>query len=795
VPTATRRRASTTARKPPRPTRAAARSSSKGTFDVIPGTNIDEFVGPWIVSFVAIPLVGMLAHQVWGGGAWRWLILAFAFIIAGCFAVATWHEAEPRGRRVQVRASVSVAFAFASIGITCVIGLVSLDGFVRPWADVHAIANFALSVSWNIRRSRAIRGDGDDAHPVTDRLAEALGLHPSTTARVVEDSPTRIVARMTHRWNSVRDLQRVGEALARLKGLPATGVRVVPDPDDSGRSTLTLMKEDVLRQSLPWPGLSRPGGSVTDPARIGVYEDGGDLEIVRPGQPAGQDEGVEPRPSISTATAGMAGAGKTAGALCELAELISRDDVVIWWSDTSKPDQVLPAFRPAVDWVVRDRAGTRAMVAALDPIITHRAKALASIGLTEWTRRAWTELGMPYLYVGFQEAARVLEDLGTDIVRVGEATRSVGISLDFSLQRHSATNMPTDLRAVTGSGWAFGLKSAVDAGMVLSDETIEAGARPEVWGNHRPGMCYLEASHVDQGRWSMPARTFQLKGPQLHAVTAEWAPRMARLDAGSAQAAGPAYARREIVDFEEWLAETESKIPPAPAAEPAPFLVATTDDEEMRRAVALGDEIRIIALLAERGELNVGEDNARALAAALAVDRGQPLPTPLRHLHAVPTDPTNDTEENQMLNDQATALEELLRNAPRDPEIAQAVEGADPRAEHDDSGVPDIDLSGATTPGADMTPAERDAQFARIVAGLFAGTAAVHVDTTTEDMVDAWYSVPGMTPAQRPALTRRLRKLVDSGHGDDLGRGKWRLYRSATDAAATTGGDDGDDDD
>lgn len=517
----------------------------------------NEFTAPWWLTFLGVPLVGQLAHLAWGATGWRWGILAGSLVVGAGIGAFTWHEAAPRGLYTRVRAAVSVAFLFTALGVTAVVGVVRWSPLelVRPWADVHALVGFVLCASWNIRRTEAVRGDGSDAHEAAPApLQEVLGLsRPVHVKRsTTSDDGVRHELVLRHPGATSAEVQSGLATLASTAGLPATGARAIPSADRADETTLVLVTQDVLKEPRHWPGPSRPGGSVAEPARIGVYEDGAPLELVRPGDPASN------RNAVSLMVMGTSGAGKTEGVMLEVAELVTRRDVALWWVDTVKHAQTTPDIRPAIDWLATNKTEAKQMVAAIKHLVQYRAVALKSIGLRQWTPAAWEKLGMPYLVIHIEEYASVSELFDTDIIRAGETVRSVGISLSLSLQRASANNMSTDLRAQLGVGWCFGVIDAVDATMCLGESTIGAGAAPEVWKNRRAGMNYLEASHVDEIRWSMPARTFYpIDGVAMRQHVLAWAPFLARLDDGSAKHAGPAYANRQTCDVQAWAREYE----------------------------------------------------------------------------------------------------------------------------------------------------------------------------------------------------------------------------------------------
>lgn len=81
--------------------------------------------------------------------------------------------------------------------------------------------------------------------------------------------------------------------------------------------------------------------------------------------------------------------------------------------------------------------------------------------------------------------------------------------------------------------------------MVLSDDTIDAGARPEVWKNLKPGYCYIEGPGIPEDRFATPVRTYLLDKEYAAQVVAAYSSvRFKGLGPVTEQAAGQAYAGR-----------------------------------------------------------------------------------------------------------------------------------------------------------------------------------------------------------------------------------------------------------
>jgi hypothetical protein len=75
-----------------------------------------------------------------------------------------------------------------------------------------------------------------------------------------------------------------------------------------------------------------------------------------------------------------------------------------------------------------------------------------------------------------------------------------------------------------------------------------------------------------------------------------------------------------------------------------------------------------------------------------------------------------------------------------------------------------------------MTVAQRHSAFIGIVADLLASESE---EVTAGDFVERWLALPGMTMAQRPALSRRLTRMCDVGAAQRVSHGRYRLERNA----------------
>jgi hypothetical protein len=481
-----------------------------------------RYAGYFITGLILLPGISILGRWLWAGHLSSRLAASVALTVAGALLVrAAWDESSPRANRYdRLRAAVSVAWLFVAVLGTSWAGGPGPWAVRRPWADVLWLVGFLLSLWWTVGALPAVAGRGHDAHGQgRDTLAERLGLGDSfVTDAEHDDKGIRSVYRFKLRGITIAQLRAALPLLAVSMGIPGIGLRAI-EGTNADDATLVVVRQDVLGHMPPWPGPSRPGGSITEPVRSGLYEDGSEIEAVRYNR--------------HKLTGGTSGAGKTEHEVTEFADIMTRCDVVMMWTDAVKPGQTLPDFAPAVTRVADTKARAKKMVVGLIAAVEYRAKVVGG--------RMWKPTPeLPAIGAHFEEGAVLVEVLGSDLLAFVATARSVGIFITWSMQRPSGQALDTDVRAQFNDRACFGVNRSEDTDMILSERTIENGARPEDWKDEHPGKHYREAGN-DPRKHSMPARGWLIPPSVLRAHVAEWAPRMAQLDAGTARAMGAAW--------------------------------------------------------------------------------------------------------------------------------------------------------------------------------------------------------------------------------------------------------------
>ncbi|GAB2974175.1 plasmid transfer protein TraB [Streptomyces pseudoechinosporeus] len=538
-------------------------------------------IPPWL-GWGATGLAGALGHWRWGESAAAGVGLTLASV---ALTGATWWAGKATSQQRRLHSAITVAAGSAWLTSACLAGPTA-----GPLDDLYLMGGPALALSWNVRL--LMRHNPDATGEGSDKgLLEKVGLARAQigTAKVEPNRVTAPVA-LDPGTQTNDDMTKALGNLASALDLPKSAVRYTPDPGSARRGELVIVPEDMLADIVEWEGPSLLGGSIADPLNLGRYDDGAPLLIWLPGDPeAGRN-------STHLLIAGGTGSGKGDTALNVLTEILSRRDVIVWFSDP-KAFQDFGPLRPGLDWGVEGGTGSEVMVAAVEAVIPARTRWLGAHDYRQWVPEAAQVqnypahscrtdgtacgcAGMPFLVTWFEEAANTLRNLGDDaFTGIAQEARSAGISLVVSLQRPSYDQMSTSTRASLPSVIALGCDPR-DEGFSLPDEVLAAGAHPGAWGNRRPGYCYVVSPGIPEDRYPSPARgrRFTQRAVPVMELLATWAQRNGAtadpVTAGAASGvAGNAYTGRST--------------PETP--QPAALRAVTEEDDDMEYGGPLVD--------------------------------------------------------------------------------------------------------------------------------------------------------------------------------------------------------------
>ncbi|RST13471.1 plasmid transfer protein TraB [Streptomyces sp. WAC05950] len=506
------------------------------------------YLPPWL-GVGTVGITGGAANLVWQGEPGMGVLLTLGSV---ALTGSTWWAARTTGKERRLHSAITVAAGSSWFTSAAIFG---------PAWDMWFVGGIVTALSWNIRQVMRRDPDGAKASAADGGLLDKVGL-AKARMRDAKVEPNRVTVPLEleagEQTNDdvARSLPRIASAL----DLPTTAIRYSPDPDSARRGELVIVPMDMLSEILLWEGPALPGGSIADPLVVGRYDNGDPLQLWLPADVEAARNGTH------LLIAGMSGSGKGDGALNVLTEILSRKDVVVWLSDPKAFQDFRPLL-PGIDWAVEAGAGTEAMVEAVQAVIPARTRWLGSHKYRAWEPSCAGPQndpahscredgpcgceGMPFLVTWFEEAANTLRALGDDaFTGIAQEARSAGVSLVVSLQRPSHDQMSTSTRASLPSVLCFGVDKR-DEGFALPDTVLDAGAHPGVWGNRRPGYCYLVTPGVDETLYASPARTrrFTWDSVSLMETLAAWAARNGAkpdpVTAGAAAAVvGKAYTER-----------------------------------------------------------------------------------------------------------------------------------------------------------------------------------------------------------------------------------------------------------
>jgi hypothetical protein len=485
-------------------------------------------VPPYLVMLL-VGGVGSCFHALFGYGAGvPWAVMGETIgtmVLTG----VTWGVSHQRGDWGRIHTTATAFLVGMWVTAATVVGASHpVTGYF--WL----VGGLTIAASWNIRtviRSKmAEAGISDPLSFLFNRDKDKAKLG-SATMKTIEAGERKIDAEMSGFGGekTVADLQKRTENIEGAMQLPPGTMTISPDMDRADMAKVTISDPRIMRSPIPWPGPSRPGESIAEPIRTGVFQDLEDVAHTIPGQ--------------HVQVMGMTGSGKSIGcAWNTLAEIVTRPDVAVFAIDLKKGEQSLGPLRKSLHRFETTEAGARALIDDMQAEAAGRTDYLASKGLVRWKQGC----GLAYWVLYAEEAWRLFEVVDMEVFEdLMKAIRSAGGSVFYSLQRGDSTQVPTLIKGQVAH-WCFGVANSHDAHWGLSKAQEDAGAEPEDWGDDQPGMSFLHARGVPREKIAMPLRTFNWaedtaairahceQYPAAAKAVDEFTARIARLPAGGA---------------------------------------------------------------------------------------------------------------------------------------------------------------------------------------------------------------------------------------------------------------------
>lgn len=480
--------------------------------------NIDLLwpVGAW----AALWPTGLACYLLWGHSAglpWVTILETITFValtwLVG-FIAHTRHHRKPLdvGHSMVTMILASMFIVSATIAAP----------WTHPLVDLWAFLGLATAASWSLRAVMERRDkQAHQAGQPSRRGAAAAFLKShglDVEAKVIEATPERIDVAIDTTDSEDQllpaDVAEHSKHLAASLGVPANGVTVIEDPDHAGKGMMRIVKRDLLRTPMSWPGPSAPGGSVFEPVVQGVYQDG-----LVAAKIVADESGVRHQLWV-----GMSGSGKSNGSLVEHCELATRREVFPIVVDTVKQTQTFGPLAAALGMFIIDTPTARKLIKRLPRVIAGRTSYLGAKSLRNWEPGC----GLSFVTVQLEEYSEL--DVSEQAVQaMAKAARSAGMRLNLSLQRAQHTQVDTTTRAQLGQSQTYGCSD--DFGDdAIPEEVLNSGADPRRWRDEMPGCNYLIAKGIPARQKATPLRDYEVTVSQLRAHAAEWGPRMMPLD-------------------------------------------------------------------------------------------------------------------------------------------------------------------------------------------------------------------------------------------------------------------------
>lgn len=534
-------------------------------------------------------------------------------VAAVVLSYTAWCFAEHRKMPLRIALAASVFTLTALFGVSVGVGP------HRWWSFAFICCAWFVAATWSLTRLNVTRADprtdGQEAEgpEFIKRLKGWAG--KAKTVYNDDGTPLRTEVRLQAApGDTIGTVQEVIPNIESYAGAPGGMTTAIRDPDRADRGVLDVLHVDPLKNRLPYGPPSHPGGSIEDPITFASYNSGHPVWCHLAGGPVA----VNPTGGIIM---GTSRAGKTLGENLLYTEVGSRTDVVIMYLNKAKGMQDIRPIAPIVEVAVISDSD-QDYASALDRlkgVMAYRQRVLGEYGISAWSSKRCFHNPpqrkangdpvpmepMPYLMLHVGEADAVLDNYKADdgAVYVASKGLSLGVASFWSLQRAGHEQMPTSLRDNLGARWCFGTLSQAATAMALSDPTMDAGAHPEHWGARKPGYFYFEGPGVEETLYPRFAKTQSLAPGMSQdalidehnaAMAAEMlrrnlanAPRMARLDRGSAEATGMVggvcwwdLMARRTAELRVQLGATADRKPQTRTADSGPQVVTADRTEE-----------------------------------------------------------------------------------------------------------------------------------------------------------------------------------------------------------------------
>lgn len=463
-------------------------------------------------------------------------------------AFTAWHFSAHRD------APVRWAFTVSTLTISLLFAANVWRGPSYWVSGAFLVLGFTVATVWSLSRTNVARNDkrSDGESQQVERKgfletvgASALTKWKSWIERDEKGEPARLVVQAKHGEGQTaavmaENVDAIASMVASETGLPVPhGMHTAVPGERADESTTTIMLGNPFKGHRPLGPLTNPGKSIAEWTSFADYADGQPFFMTIAA-------GLNIPGSCSYCIAGITRAGKTVAENQMLTDWLSRIDFVLLYLNQAKGMQDIRPLLPAVEAAVIAEDGDAghgdyvAGAESLKKIMSYRQSQLAKFGVSAWSPRCGdpdparrpsivdpaSPIGarivmeqMPFLLAHFAEADSILSSgkMSAHGVFIASKGLSLGVASGWSLQSPSYKIMDTDLRRNLGMRLCFGVADDDAAEFMLDTEERQAGARPEKWGQKKPGQFYASGPGIEQNRVPTALKTRFLVGEEKHA--------------------------------------------------------------------------------------------------------------------------------------------------------------------------------------------------------------------------------------------------------------------------------------
>jgi DNA segregation ATPase FtsK/SpoIIIE, S-DNA-T family len=332
---------------------------------------------------------------------------------------------------------------------------------VKPLPVTALIATVILAIPWWFHRRRRAKVRVERTVSGWPDVADNIGLPGSHIASVVVDAwgwTARVILRKG--TTVAHAIARIPDIESGLELRPGS-VRVFPDGKHANRLVMRVVETEPLAVPIPWAGPSIQ--SVTQPAEIGISEDGRPVRAL-----------LLRRNAL---IGGIAGSGKSGVLNVIIATLAACRDVRLWGVDL-KGGMELGPWEPVFERIATTPEDASDLFRDAVTELNQRAASMAAAGQRTWEPAP----DNPALIIITDEHAELPEESHEYADSVARRGRAVAVTLIAATQRPTIAAMGrnTAVRSQMDIRICLRVREPRDADLILGQGSLNSG-----WHAHK----------------------------------------------------------------------------------------------------------------------------------------------------------------------------------------------------------------------------------------------------------------------------------------------------------------------